>query len=101
LTHLYNRRYLTKFFEDPLKRGGGIFFLDLDGFKKVNDVHGHTAGDSILKEMASRLQAFVSEQEEAFTVRLGGDEFVLTFLHSHSKEEWCEKAQQVLNYLSD
>lgn len=101
LTGLYNRRYLTKFFEDPPKRDGGIFFLDLDGFKKINDVYGHDAGDSVLKEIAFRLQTFANKQKDAFAVRLGGDEFILAFFHSYNEEEWREKAQQALNHLSD
>lgn len=99
LTGLFNRRYLTKFFEDPPKKGGGIFFLDLDGFKKVNDVYGHAIGDSVLNEMASRLQSFADEQKGAFAVRLGGDEFILNFFQPHSEEEWREKAQQILTDL--
>lgn len=100
LTELYNRRYLTKFFEDNTQKGGGLFFLDLDGFKKVNDVHGHDTGDSVLKEVASRLQTFTNEQKDAFAARLGGDEFIVSFSQPASEEEWRKKANQILNCLS-
>lgn len=100
LTELYNRRYLTKFFEEQPQKGGAIFFLDLDGFKKVNDVYGHDIGDSVLIEVAFRLQTFTNEHEGAFAVRLGGDEFILNFSQPRSSEEWSKKANQVLNCLS-
>lgn len=100
LTDLYNRRYLSTFFEDHYKAGGVIFFLDLDGFKKVNDVHGHDEGDLVLKKVALRLQKFVNEHHEAFTVRLGGDEFVIHFSHISSKEEMSKQAERLLDSLS-
>ncbi|MCP3939016.1 MAG: diguanylate cyclase [Actinomycetia bacterium] len=52
-----------------------ILFLDLDGFKAVNDSIGHNAGDAVLVEVASRLSDTVGEYDVA--VRLGGDEFVV------------------------
>lgn len=100
LTDLYNRRYLTKYFEEYSQGGGELFFLDLDGFKKVNDNHGHEAGDEVLKEVASRLQRFANEQEKAIAVRLGGDEFLINFSQTSSREEVSEKARQVLHLLS-
>lgn len=100
LTELYNRRYLTQYFAEHPRKGGGIFYLDLDGFKKVNDVHGHDKGDLVLKEVALRLQEFVSEHQDAFAVRLGGDEFVIIFSQSYSAEEWRRKVNRVLNCLS-
>lgn len=52
-----------------------VCYLDLDGFKAINDVHGHEVGDAVLKEVAARLQASVREQDTV--ARLGGDEFVV------------------------
>lgn len=100
LTELYNRRYLAKFFEDDAKAGGVLFFLDLDGFKKVNDVYGHDTGDLVLKEVAARLQLFAAEHQDAFVVRLGGDEFIVHLSDVSSREEVSKQAKHVLNSLN-
>jgi diguanylate cyclase (GGDEF)-like protein len=52
-----------------------VLLLDLDGFKRINDEHGHHAGDVVLVEVAARLAGAVRESDTA--ARLGGDEFVL------------------------
>jgi diguanylate cyclase (GGDEF)-like protein len=52
-----------------------VLFLDLDGFKRINDEHGHAAGDRVLEELAQRLVRFV--RDEDLVARYGGDEFVL------------------------
>ena len=49
--------------------------VDLDRFKEINDVHGHAAGDELLKATAARITALLSHTE--FAARLGGDEFVI------------------------
>ncbi|WKA59116.1 sensor domain-containing diguanylate cyclase [Planococcus shenhongbingii] len=100
LTELYNRHYLSRFFEEHSESGGAVFFLDLDGFKKVNDIYGHDAGDLVLKEVASKLEKFTDDYDDAFAVRLGGDEFIVHFPHILSKEEMSERAEHVLGSLS-
>lgn len=50
-----------------------VLFLDLDGFKPINDTHGHTAGDRLLQEVAKRVASIVRKSDTA--ARIGGDEF--------------------------
>ena len=53
----------------------GLMFIDLDGFKNINDVHGHDAGDQILKEVARRIQQTIRANDTA--ARIGGDEILV------------------------
>lgn len=101
LTDLYNRHFLTRFFEGNSKAGGAVFFLDLDGFKKVNDVYGHDTGDVVLKEVASKLQRFTAVHSAALAIRLGGDEFLVCFTEPASAAELSEWANRLLGSLSD
>ena len=57
-----------------------IAYIDLDGFKPVNDLHGHATGDEVLCMVAARLTAAIRESDLA--ARLGGDEFALILLHT-------------------
>lgn len=79
LTGLFNRRALvSRVAAHQTARPGhpvGLIFIDLDGFKHVNDTHGHATGDVVLAEVARRLSDIVSEPNSAY--RLGGDEFVV------------------------
>ncbi len=81
LTDLPNRRSFLEQLEKALARGkihghrGAVLFLDLDNFKNINDSLGHAVGDGLLKEVAARLQACLSEEDTVG--RLGGDEFVV------------------------
>lgn len=100
LTELYNRRYLSKYFEQHANIEGILFFLDLDGFKKVNDSFGHDEGDLVLQEVAQRLVQFVSVYPDAFVVRLGGDEFVIHYSGNLLNEELRECAEQLVSILS-
>ena len=81
LTGLANRRLFSKFLDKilPLARRHkdifAILYIDLDGFKTVNDTMGHEAGDKVLREVASRLLTLVRDSD--LVARFGGDEFVL------------------------
>jgi len=81
LTKLPNRTLFLSRLESQIKRAKlkpltfSIHYLDLDGFKKINDSQGHTAGDELLFEVAEQLRAVVPES--AFVARLGGDEFAI------------------------
>jgi diguanylate cyclase (GGDEF)-like protein/PAS domain S-box-containing protein len=81
LTGLGNRRLLQERLDVDLanaKRANlplGILFLDLDGFKNINDSLGHDAGDIILKTIAERVQKCIRRDDLA--IRIGGDEFLI------------------------
>jgi diguanylate cyclase (GGDEF)-like protein len=61
-----------------------VIFLDLDGFKQINDTHGHAAGDSVLKEVASRLT--LHSRDEDTVCRNGGDEFLYLLVDPQGRE---------------
>ena len=81
LTGLFNRRKLGELLEaavaDALEHSQrvGLLFIDLDGFKGVNDAYGHTAGDKLLTTVASRIAARARTGD--VVCRYGGDEFVV------------------------
>ncbi|HYD11099.1 MAG TPA: EAL domain-containing protein, partial [Acidimicrobiales bacterium] len=77
LTGLLNRRGLLARVDDDLHRGGDVTVLlvDLDGFKSVNDSHGHALGDDLLRAVAQRFEHVVGVG--GAVARLGGDEFVV------------------------
>ncbi len=93
LTGLPNRALLTDRMKVALaqaERSGeklAICYLDLDGFKPINDTHGHAMGDRLLAEVATRLNAAVRGGDTV--ARLGGDEFVLLLAGLADVEE-CE-----------
>jgi diguanylate cyclase (GGDEF)-like protein/PAS domain S-box-containing protein len=76
LTGLANRRRFVTLLGERLARGeAAVLFLDLDGFKEVNDLLGHAAGDRLLQEVASALRSTLGPDDVA--ARLGGDEFAV------------------------
>lgn len=82
LTGLINRRAfdqeLAAMLNDTSKPGQvGVFVLDLDGFKPINDNYSHDAGDMVLVGVANRLRSLL--HDNGFVARLGGDEFALVF----------------------
>lgn len=101
LTGLLKRASFVELLEDAVKRAGheghkvGVVFVDLDGFKAVNDVHGHPVGDRLLVEVANRIRGVVRSQDHAG--RFGGDEFVV-LVHG-DREEGCKKLAERLVYL--
>lgn len=72
----------------------GVMFLDLDGFKKINDEHGHKAGDEVLVETAKRLLQSVRDSD--IVARLGGDEFTVLLRGVLSKGEVATVAERIL-----
>jgi diguanylate cyclase (GGDEF)-like protein len=81
LTQLYNSRYLSQVLRRETKRASrsgrplSLLFIDLDGFKSINDSHGHLFGSRALVEAASVIRA--SARETDIVARFGGDEFAL------------------------
>ena len=85
LTDLPNRRYLLNQFNGWQNKHHGqftIIFIDLDNFKSINDYHGHTVGDQILCEVASRINNIF---ENSLNIRHGGDEFII--LHTEVEQD--------------
>ncbi|MEZ5167421.1 MAG: GGDEF domain-containing protein [Acidimicrobiales bacterium] len=71
----------------------GVLFLDLDGFKAINDSMGHDAGDELLREFGSRLRDSV--RTEDLVARFGGDEFVVVTLGLERPSAVREVAENV------
>ncbi|GAA3807776.1 cyclic Di-GMP phosphodiesterase RmdA [Streptomyces coacervatus] len=102
LTGLPNRTFFFERLEKALGAGRGqrygLCYLDLDGFKTVNDSLGHAAGDRLLVEVADRLQACATAPGE-MVARLGGDEFVALTTGADTEREVDELAARIMNAL--
>jgi diguanylate cyclase (GGDEF)-like protein len=109
LTGLYNRAYLTERMRDLFEpratndNGGdlasvAVLFVDLDGFKKVNDTAGHEAGDALLCSVAERLSACVGRSDTL--ARVGGDEFVIVASAYGNTGELIGLAHRVLEMIA-
>jgi diguanylate cyclase (GGDEF)-like protein/PAS domain S-box-containing protein len=87
LTGLANRTSLGPSLEQAVQRARrrnsklALVFLDLDGFKQINDIHGHDAGDALLIEVAGRLRKHLRSSD--LIARLGGDEFLVVLEDIH------------------
>lgn len=73
--------------------------LDLDGFKAVNDLHGHAAGDRLLREVAARFNGNVRETD--IVARLGGDEFVVVLHSVWQPQQACSFAERLVAALAE
>ena len=100
LTGLLNKRYFDDVTHALLNRGQafGLFYLDLDRFKPVNDTYGHEMGDKLLQQIAKRLQSCVRSTDYVF--RLGGDEFALLLVGTLGQEDCQRKVSQVKKTIS-
>ncbi len=98
LTKLHNARYLRQFLLNEIKRarryGSSVaaIFLDLDDFKRINDLHGHLVGSHLLMEMAAVILSSVRDTDAV--ARYGGDEFVVV-LPETSKKMAAEVAERI------
>ncbi len=103
LTGLPNRSLLADRLQQALHRCErhsellGLCFVDLDHFKPINDQHGHTAGDEVLKIAAARMQAELRDTDTL--ARIGGDEFVLLLTSLQEPLEALTIIERVLNAL--
>ena len=106
LTGLYNRAFLSERMREllaPQESEGvparvAILFVDLDGFKKVNDTAGHEAGDTLLRHVAHRLSQCVREEDTL--ARVGGDEFVVVVSGYQSIADLATLAERVLEKIA-
>jgi len=104
LTGLANRALLRDRLEHAVARSRrlaatvAVLFVDLDGFKVINDTLGHDAGDALLTEVANRLQAHLREGDTA--ARVGGDEFAIV-LDDTSEADTNALAQRLLDVLRE
>ena len=101
LTGLANRRLLDERMSMALvharrnKSAMAVIYLDLDGFKEINDTLGHGAGDALLKMVAERLVATVREEDTV--ARPGGDEFVIALWHITGSDHVAKVASKVVD----
>ena len=99
LTHLPNRHLLYQQLEkaknNATKRNRrfGLMYLDLDGFKVVNDTFGHRVGDKLLQEVANRIKNTIPPRSCLY--RLGGDEFVVVLEHIQDIQELVDIAAEI------
>jgi len=105
LTGLPNRRLFLDRLHQALtfaKRDAskvGLFFIDLDNFKDINDTQGHDSGDKLLQEVANRLMHTMRECDTI--ARIGGDEFVIVLTSITSQETTVHAAERVMSIFSN
>ncbi len=89
LTEAYNSRYFLEFLDRELARCAryqrplSLVMFDLDHFKKINDTHGHLAGDHVLRDVVRRLRSRIRKEE--LLARYGGEEFVVVLPEADHK----------------
>ena len=105
LTGLPNRMLLHDRLEQAIataerqRQHFALLFIDLDGFKPVNDEHGHGVGDEVLKLVGQRLNMVIRGMDTA--ARLGGDEFVVILTDIHNRENTERVAEKIIGELSE
>ncbi len=98
LTNVYNRNYFNKLLTNELDQtfnddyDCGLLVLDIDNFKRVNDVYGHNVGDIVLAKVADVVMA--TKDDESYFFRWGGEEFLL-FKAVTSREDMFKTAEKI------
>ena len=95
---LFNAQLESAVMEAEENRGVALILVDLDRFKNVNDVHGHQAGDTVIKEAARRLQAIGGA--EISVARLGGDEFAVIQRGIHFANQAADTGHRIVSEMS-
>ena len=75
-----------------------VLYVDLDGFKQINDAHGHEAGDALLQSTTQRLRKCIRDCDTVS--RQGGDEFVVLLADVAQREDVVKAAQRILRSIS-
>ncbi|MEX0619165.1 MAG: sensor domain-containing diguanylate cyclase, partial [Pseudohongiellaceae bacterium] len=105
LTALTNRSLFYDRVESALREvrrhqsGLALLFLDINDFKRVNDVHGHAMGDRVLCTVARRLEGCVRETDTV--ARMGGDEFTVLLTRIQSADDVSRKVEQILAVMAE
>lgn len=105
LTGLANRRLLTRRISAAManarrnRTAMALIYLDLDGFKEVNDTAGHDTGDELLRQVARRLESVVREEDTV--ARIGGDEFMIALWHVANASDVTFVASKVVEVVSE
>jgi len=103
LTGLPNRRLLMQWLEKTLAQAArgklrvAVFYMDLDGFKQVNDQLGHNSGDAVLRAAADRFKKILRDAD--ILARMGGDEFVVVLTNNPLKSDLRMVAQRLIDGL--
>ncbi|MEM8541975.1 MAG: EAL domain-containing protein [Pseudomonadota bacterium] len=105
LTDVANRSELTRLLDQMLTDASadgsqiGVMHVDLDRFKEINDTHGHSAGDAVLKTVANRFQKHVRKND--FVARVGGDEFVVVCGNINNLAELKQIANALISAMEE
>lgn len=81
------------------KRNVLLLYLDLDGFKEVNDSYGHGTGDQLIRAVAAGLRVLIPEG--AVLARIGGDEFAIAFVSAEESAAALQLSEQILDFLAE
>ncbi|MEO7246107.1 MAG: GGDEF domain-containing protein, partial [Rubrivivax sp.] len=101
LTALPNRRGFNERWDGalaPPRAVAAVLYIDLDGFKSINDLHGHSAGDETLRIVAKRLSHSIRAQD--MVCRMGGDEFACMLTDPMGREQLRELAGKLFDAVS-